>query len=155
MPASQSRQTFGTLFRRPYQAYLNWLYAELARSGFPEVRVAHSAVFRTIAPEGSRLTDLAELAGMTKQSMSYLVEDLVRLGFLSLAPDPKDGRAKRVSLSERGRDLLLTARRLGDTYERHVAGVLGEGKATQLRTLLEELNEGLERAPHPSAGRAI
>lgn len=151
MPSSQSRQTFGTLFRRPYQAYLNWLYTELARSGFPEVRVAHSAVFRTITPEGSRLTDLAELAGMTKQSMSYLVEDLVQTGFLSLAPDPKDGRAKRVLLSARGHELLLTARHLGDSYERHVASVLGESKAAQLRTLLEELNEGLEHAPHPSA----
>jgi hypothetical protein len=41
-------------------------YASLAEKGFPEIRPAHSAVFRNISPGDSRLTDLADQAGMTK-----------------------------------------------------------------------------------------
>ena len=68
--------TLGALLRLPYQALARRLYREIAENGFPDVRPAHGSVFRHILPEGSRVTDLAERAGMTKQSMSYLVEYL-------------------------------------------------------------------------------
>lgn len=139
--------TFGALFRRPYQIYLNWLYAELATRGFTEVRVAHSALFRNISPAGMRLTDLAERAGMTKQSMSYLVEDLAASDYVRLEPDPTDGRAKLVRLTKRGTMLLAMARKLSERYEERIASIIGTDKSAQLRTLLEDLNAGLHEKP--------
>ena len=149
MASSQDRMTFGALFRRPYQIYLNWLYGELATRGFPEVRVAHSALFRNITPTGMRMTDLAERAGMTKQSMAYLVEDLVASDYVRLEPDPTDGRAKLVRLTRRGTLLLTMARKLSERYEERIASIIGADKSAQLRTLLEQLNEGLDARPGP------
>lgn len=148
MASSQERMTFGALFRRPYQIYLNWLYGELATRGFPEVRVAHSALFRNITPAGMRMTELAERAGMTKQSMSYLVEDLVASDYVRLEPDPTDGRAKLVRLTKRGTSLLTMARKLSERYEERIASIIGTDKSVQLRRLLEELNTGLDEKPN-------
>jgi hypothetical protein len=91
-----ARRTLGSLLRRPYGALEARAYGGLADRGFSEIRPAHSSVVRHIAASGSRLTDLAARAGMTKQSMAYLVESLARDGFLSVGPDPLDGRAKLV-----------------------------------------------------------
>lgn len=142
-----SRPTFGSLFREPYQAYLNWLYVRLKREGFPDIRVTHSTVLRRISIEGARVTDLAERAGMTKQSMSYLVDDLMKLGYVEISPDPADGRAKLVVPTRKGASLLAAARRLGDVYEQHVSKLLGSADAKKLRILLEQLNVKLAATP--------
>jgi DNA-binding MarR family transcriptional regulator len=147
--AAPGRPTFGSLFREPYQTYLHWLYGKLKQEGFADVRVAHSTVLRRITLEGVRITDLAERAGMTKQSMAYLVDDLAALGYVELAPDPTDGRAKLVVPTKKGASLLEAARRLGDVYEQHVAKLMGASDAKKLRTLLEDLNLNLAASPPP------
>jgi DNA-binding MarR family transcriptional regulator len=147
--APAGRPTFGSLFREPYQTYLHWLYGRLQREGFSDIRVTHSTVLRRISAEGARVTDLAELAGMTKQSMAYIVEDLTNLGYVTSAPDPSDGRAKLGVPTKKGLSLLAAARKLGDEYETHVARLLGSANATKLRTLLEQLNAKLTAAPPP------
>ena len=56
-----------------------------------------------------RLTELASLAGMTKQSIGEMVDDLVDLGYVERIPDPEDRRAKLICLTERGEE----AQRIG------------------------------------------
>ena len=51
---------------------------------------------------GRRLTDLATIGDMTKQAMGEFVAELADLGFVTVAPDPADRRAKLVSLTPRG-----------------------------------------------------
>lgn len=145
----RGRPTFGSLFREPYQIYLTWLYGRLKVEGFPDIRATHSSVLRRMAGAGVRVTDLAERAGMTKQSMAYLVDDLTALGYVTTAPDPTDGRAKLVVPTKRGENLLAASRRLGDLYEQHVARLLGQGDAKKLRSLLEQLNIELSSNPPP------
>ena len=128
--------TFGALFREPYSHYIGWLYGRLQQRGFPDIRIAHSAVFRTISPDGMRVTVLAERAGMTKQSMAYLVDSLVELGYVEITADPQDKRAKQVTLTKRGRKLIATAAALGTEYEQHLAEKIGTGEMTELRRLL-------------------
>jgi DNA-binding MarR family transcriptional regulator len=141
--------SFGSLFREPYQTYLHWLYGRLKDEGFADIRVTHSTVLRRITLEGIRVTELAERAGMTKQSMAYLVDDLSALGYVVLAPDPTDRRAKLVVPTKKGASLLDAARRLGDFYEKHVAKLIGASDAKKLRVLLEELNRKLAASPPP------
>jgi DNA-binding MarR family transcriptional regulator len=143
-------RTFGALFRTPYRYYLQWLYERLRNEGFSELRLAHSAVFRTIPVAGGRITDMADSAGITKQSMAYLVDYVEKHGYVETAPDPKDQRAKLVLLTKRGRHLLATAGRLGIEFERHVSQVVGERDAKELRRILERLGDAVDagwRAP--------
>jgi DNA-binding MarR family transcriptional regulator len=78
------------------------LFARMAAAGFPELRPTHGCVFGTIGPEGDRLTSLAERAGMTKQAVGEVVSELEKLGYAERVPDPGDGRAKIIKLTERG-----------------------------------------------------
>lgn len=145
---TDAERTLGALLRAPYEALSRRLYAELAARGFPDLRVSHSPVFRYILPDGSRATDLAERAQMTKQSMAYLVESLRAAGYVEIVPDPQDRRAKLVRLTAKGTRAQRTALQLSRELEADFAGRLGAAKARQLRELLEDLYDAVrDEAP--------
>ncbi len=140
----EHHRTIGALLRIPYQHLQQQVYEQLARTGHSEVRPAHSVVFRYILPEGSRITDLAEQAGITKQSMAALVDHLQQHNYLVMKADPHDGRAKRVILTPRGKAVQAQARKLSAQTEKQWASLLGTNKMKQLRQLLGELYDKLE-----------
>ena len=51
-----------------------------------------------------RLTELAELAGMTKQSAARWSTTWSSCGYVERIPDPEDRRAKLIRLTERGKE---------------------------------------------------
>jgi DNA-binding MarR family transcriptional regulator len=61
---------------------------------------------------GRRLTDLATIGDMTKQAMGEFVAELADRGFVTVAPDPADRRAKLVSLTPQGRTAAERAREM-------------------------------------------
>src|SRR5512144_1965237 len=61
-----------------------------------QVSAAHIHITRHLAPEGSRLTELAQRAGMTKQAMGDLVDQCEAWGLVSRVPDEHDARARNV-----------------------------------------------------------
>lgn len=67
-----------------------------------QVGAAHVHITRHLALEGSRLTDLAERAGMTKQAMGDLVVQCEAWGLVVRERDPLDARARRVRFTETG-----------------------------------------------------
>jgi DNA-binding MarR family transcriptional regulator len=131
--------TLGALLRLPYETLVARTYAELAASGFDDIRPAHSSVFRHILPDGSRLTELAERAQLTKQSMAYLVDALQQQGYVDFVPDPRDGRAKLLHLTPRGLAFQEAAIVVSQRIETGLSRQLGAKNLAQLRTLLEQL----------------
>jgi DNA-binding MarR family transcriptional regulator len=67
-----------------------------------QVGAAHVHITRHVAIEGSRLTELAERANMTKQAMGDLVTQCEAWGLVVRAPDPRDARARLVKFTETG-----------------------------------------------------
>ena len=122
------------------QAAVQELQGRMADAGHGAIREGHGCVFGFVHPEGSRLTDLAERAGLTKQAVGEVVDDLVRLGYVVRAPDPTDGRAKLVRLTEKGEEALALGNRIFDDIERRWAQQLGEDRMAGLRETLEELH---------------
>jgi DNA-binding MarR family transcriptional regulator len=117
--------------------------AELGRrleeAGLGDIRAAHGCVFGHIRPEGSRLTDLAEKAGLTKQTVGEVATELERLGYLERVPDPTDGRAKILHLTERGREAQDTGFGIIDEIEAEWAERFGDERMAVLRAVLEEV----------------
>lgn len=123
----------------PYRAYLERLHERLARAGYPDIRPAHGGnVFRHLRAEGSRLTELAERAQLTKQSMGYLVDYLQERGYVERVPDPLDSRAKLIRLTARGWELTRVAEGIIAQLEEAALQRLGADKVRQLRHLLQE-----------------
>ncbi len=108
-------------------------------AGFTDIRPGHGCVFGTIDPQGSRLTDLAQRANMTKQSVGEATSDLEQRGYVERVPDPNDGRAKIIRLTERGREAQAVGRRLIDDGEREWAERYGQERVAALRETLEAI----------------
>src|SRR3954453_6041505 len=84
------------------EAYLAEFRGELEKAGYEDIRHTHGCVFRFVREDGMRLTELATLAGITKQSAGELVDELAESGYVERIPDPDDRRAKLICLTERG-----------------------------------------------------
>ena len=67
-----------------------------------QVGAAHIHITRHLAVGGSRLTDLAQSAGMSKQAMGDLVDQCEAWGLVTREPDPHDRRARRVVFTASG-----------------------------------------------------
>lgn len=67
-----------------------------------QVGAAHIHLTRHLATHGSRLTDLARRAGMTKQAMGALVNQCEAWGMVQREPDPADARARQVRFTTTG-----------------------------------------------------
>jgi DNA-binding MarR family transcriptional regulator len=136
--AQLGRQPMIRLLGVAFDAFANELNERLRVSEFGDIRPGHGCVFGTIDPvNGSRLTDLAERANMTKQTVGEMVSDLERRGYLERVPDPGDRRAKVISLTERGVRAYLYGRGLIDELEREWAERYGEERIGALRDALE------------------
>ena len=138
---------FGTLLRDPALA-MNELVSEgLAQRGFGDFRTAHGTIGQHIADRGSRVTELAQLAQLSKPTVVYLVNDLERLGYVERVPDPTDGRAKLVCFTERGVRAQDEARRIVAEIEEDWAQLLGARDYADLRALLRRLHDALWPPP--------
>jgi DNA-binding MarR family transcriptional regulator len=137
------RRTLGGLLRFVDATLRARVLARLAEAGFPDLRPAHSSLLRNLSEDGSRITELAERAQMTKQSMGYLADSLTAAGYVSLEPDPTDGRAKRVQLTGKGRAASDALVRLSGEIEQEFAALIGATEMARLRRLLERLADRL------------
>lgn len=118
-----------------------------AAKGHRHLQAAHQSVLSFLSLDGTRLTELAARAGMTKQAMGQLVDDVERLGYVERVPDPSDGRAKIVRFTRKGRLLIKTGTEIGADIQAHYATLIGEQKMTHLRELLEELHFSIRYPP--------
>jgi DNA-binding MarR family transcriptional regulator len=135
------RENIGRLLLRAQRDFDAELNARLRERGYPDVRLAHSALFAHIDPGGTRSSALAWRAGMTKQGMGQLVADLEKKGYLERVEDPEDGRAKLVSLTKKGRQHVRDAREIIGEIEEAYALRLGNGRLETLRAILEDLSQ--------------
>jgi len=115
-----------------------------ASVGVEGIRPAHLQVFGSIKSGGSRLTDLASSSGLSLSAMAELVDGLEQLDYLERRPDPSDGRAKLICLTERGWQAIREGRRLIAEIEVAWAGALGgsdfESLCRDLQRLLDVLD---------------
>ena len=112
MSADQPQPNLGILLREPYRIASERLHERFAESGHPEVRAPHGNVFAFLDDGGTRVSELARRAQITKQSMAELVAHLERNGYVERVPDPDDRRAKLVRSTARGSELYAIARAL-------------------------------------------
>jgi DNA-binding MarR family transcriptional regulator len=109
-----------------------------ARS-IPGLRPSHYRVMSLIPPEGIRLTVLAERAAITKAGIGQFMNYLEHEGYVGLAGDPADKRAKIVTLTPPGRAAVdLSLQIIADTEERW-SEALGAERYRELRRALFDI----------------
>ncbi|TFY97913.1 MarR family winged helix-turn-helix transcriptional regulator [Ramlibacter rhizophilus] len=102
-----------------------------------QVGAAHVHLTRHLALEGSRLTELAARAGMSKQAMGDLVTQCEAWGLVVREPDPLDARARRVCFTAAGLAWLQAFRDAVAQAEAEFNAEVGEAVATVMKIGLE------------------
>lgn len=127
--------------------FISYRYAEtrildeLVAGGFEGITLAQARLAARIGPDGTRLTDLAEQAQITKQSAGFLVDQLEKAGYVERVPDPTDARARLVRLASRGLEVQARAREVERAIEREWRRHLGAERMRALRDGLTALRE--------------
>src|SRR5918999_545173 len=133
-PISPPPRALPALLTEVKLAAIDRLRERIAEAGHPEIREGHGCVFGFIdIDHGSRLTDLAASAGLTKQAVGEAVTELERLGYVTRVPDPQDGRAKIIKLTDRGMDAVIKGRRIFGEIEREWAEQIGPELVASMR----------------------
>lgn len=102
-----------------------------------QISAAHVHITRHLELKGSRLTDLAERAGMSKQAMGDLVDQCEAWDLVRREPDPRDARARLVQFTPTGLLWLQAFRDAVAQAEREFRAEVGADVATVVKIGLE------------------
>lgn len=118
----------------------------------------HLTVLRNLGEDGSRPSELAARAGVTRQAVTKVVDELERLRMVRRDPDPDDGRGVIVRYTDRERAGLAIVRRRMRELEAEFPDRVGTARRADTRAVLEALlddsadarSAGLAPGPSPS-----
>lgn len=128
--------------------------AVMAQCGWSEVRLVHINLTRCLDYSGTRLTELARRAAMTKQAMGELVDECERLGLIARTADPTDGRAKIVVFTAAGKRFMEAFRDALEQAEAEMGSQIGGARMRELRQALADYAEGKRVRGSRSRSRA-
>lgn len=130
----------GLLLFIPYRYMESAVLAALKAHGH-DIPLNQARVFQRIAPQGSRLAELAEASQVSKQTVGSIVDQLEQAGYVRRITDPHDARARLVTMTAKGHELIEitvpVVREIEATWEAH----LGRARTRQLRHTLAALRE--------------
>lgn len=131
----------GLLMFIAYRAVENAAFEALAAAGHTDITRAQGKLLQRVHEDGSRVTELAESAQVTKQTAGYLVDQLERAGYLERVPDPTDARARLVRLTDKAKQIRPIADRAVAEMEARWTAHLGKRRMDRLRDTLTRLRE--------------
>ena len=132
--------SLGVLLFLPHRHLEREVLAAVLAAGH-EITLAQARVFQRVDHAGIRLTRLAESAQVTKQTAGVLVDELQRGGYVERTADPSDGRARLITITAKGYQVIEIAlarqNEIEDQWRRH----LGPRATDQLHQALRKLRE--------------
>jgi DNA-binding MarR family transcriptional regulator len=135
-PYAQVEQELAVLMRRA-RAYS----LDLARQVHPELQAAAYAMLgRILDLGGARSSNLSDYFGIDKGAVSRQVHLLEQLGLLRREPDPQDGRAQRLVITEEGAERVGRARDQRRRLMRLLLEDWDDGDVAAFAHLLERFN---------------
>lgn len=129
----------GLLLYLPYRWLENRVINALTEAGFTDITTAQMKIVQRIGPNGTRLTELAAQAQVTKQTAGFLVNQLEKGGWVERVPDPADKRARLVRITTKGEKAIPVATAAVAEVEAEWTAYLGEQRMADLRHILTDL----------------
>ncbi|HUH87962.1 MAG TPA: helix-turn-helix domain-containing protein [Pusillimonas sp.] len=130
------RHNVGRLLNDAIKRFESRILQQMDAAGYHGFSLSHITITRNLDLEGTRATELARRAGITKQSVSELINQLEAGGIVERRPDPADGRAKIVYFSPAGLAWLNAFGTALQNAERHMADELQEPAFSALKQAL-------------------
>jgi DNA-binding MarR family transcriptional regulator len=132
----------GQLLRDAFARFEDELIAATPTFHGVALRPTHNHVLRHLDPFGTRASVIAERAGLTRQAITQIVDELQAAGVVTRVPDPDDGRAKKVVYTTEGLRAFGESRKRIATIEARWRKELGAEGWELLRAALRDLAGG-------------
>jgi DNA-binding MarR family transcriptional regulator len=151
-----TREDLGYLLAKASQRWNELLYEGFRRRGFGEVRPAYGSVLLPLFEEdGLRMGALAVRARVSKQTMTTLVRLLEAAKLVERGPDPTDGRAFRIWLTDRSRAFRPLAEEVLAELDRHARSRFANRELETTRTVLKGVMDMWSPEPSPPSATRL
>ncbi|HET6938086.1 MAG TPA: MarR family transcriptional regulator [Nocardioides sp.] len=141
MVSDRQEPNLGVLLFIANRALEQRAHDAVVAAGITDITLAQARIAARIGPGGTRVSDLAAQARVTKQSAAFLVDQLEAAGYVERIPDPADGRARLVRLTARADTVVRTANAEVERVLSEWADHVGADRLRQLSQTLLDLRE--------------
>jgi DNA-binding MarR family transcriptional regulator len=141
VPSPRQEPNLGVLLFIAYRALEQRAHGAVVAAGISDITVAQAKIAARISTGGTRVSELAEQARITKQTAAFLVEQLERNGYVERVPDPQDRRARLVRLTPRADRVVSVANAEVDRALAEWADHVGAERLRQVHEVLTDLRE--------------
>lgn len=142
----------GRLFLNAFRWMDSSFIQLIGEHGWRDIPKSNSLVFPHLLKGGIRPSEIARRAGVTRQAVHQVLNDLRERGLIATKPDPTNRRAKLVFLTARGRQFDRAVGEVADRMESVLSERIGVDAVRSLRSALEA-DWGPLLAPDEEVGR--
>lgn len=132
------QQNIGRLLNNAIKRFESRILQQMSDAGHGDFSLSHITITRNLDVGGTRATEIARRAGITKQSMGELITQLEKDGLIERRPDPDDRRAKIVCFTPAGMKWLDAFRTALQDAESQMEDELGAANLRSLKRALEK-----------------
>ena len=141
MVNDRQEPNLGILLFVAYRALEQRAHDALVAADIADITLAQARIAARIGPYGTRVSELAERARVTKQSAGFLVDQLEAAGYVERVPDPADRRARLVRLTARADRVVKAANTEVERVLAEWAEHVGADRLQQVYETLLDLRE--------------
>jgi DNA-binding MarR family transcriptional regulator len=158
-------QRYRENFPRHLMGVTRYLHAEvmhalLGEFGHQQLRLSFEPYIALIGQEGTRLSDIADTLGISKQAANQTANQIEAAGYIQRIADPDDGRAKLATLTARGQQLRTDGTEMAHRHQRQLndmagASAIAEASAALFRFCQHHQLPPVQLAREPPAEQAV
>lgn len=117
--------------------------ALILKHGHSQLRINFEPYIAIAGEKGARLSDIAELLGISRQAANQTANQIEDAGYLMRTPDPSDGRAKLLTPTLRATALVKQGAREAGRQQQIFSGFVGDSELEQATAIIAELDQAL------------
>ena len=125
------------------KAFFREMRNRLTVLGYADLTPANTILLPYLDIEGTRLTVLAQRAGLTKQAIGQSIKELQQLGYVIVEADPSDGRARIVRYTQKGQNFIRAGQQVKAQLQAELTERLGESAMAALMSNLADITDHL------------
>lgn len=130
---------YGSLRRLLWYAFVRVNERVLAELGEVSLSAPLATAMRNMDLDGTRISIMADRAGITKQAMGVFVRELERLGLVTVSVDESDRRARVVCYTEAGLAMVERFVRTDEVVEQELILSVGPDVVERLKGDLRQV----------------